>query len=151
MFSNRVFQIAFLVSLITHGIIMFQNPNLNLSPANKKEQKIEVSYLKNIQKQQEEPQKAITPKKELLLELPSKITAQKKIPPPFIDKDAFFKQNKEITLRGPLLTKPALLKPEIRPDIIAIKKKITLPPIDIDKINNPSYFFITHSLGARLK
>ncbi|MCX5713606.1 MAG: energy transducer TonB [Candidatus Omnitrophica bacterium] len=40
-----------------------------------------------------------------------------------------------ISMREPVMLKPTVSKP----DIIAVKKKITLPPIDLDKINNPSY------------
>lgn len=135
MFSNRVFQIAFLISLITHGVILFQNSNLNLFPANKKEQKLEVSYVKTPQEAKTDLKTQNLPKKEPLLKLPSKITVEKSTPPPFIDKQNFFKQNSESILSESIFSKPAFIKP----DVITVKKKIDLPPIDIDKINNPSY------------
>lgn len=136
MFSDRAFQIAFLISVITHGIIFFQNPNLNLniSPKNKKEQNLEVSYIKPSFEIKERP-KTAEPKKEPLLKLPSKITVVKTAPPPFIDKENIFKKSKEIISKESIFNKPAFIKP----DVIAIKKKITLPPIDIDKVNNPTY------------
>jgi TonB family protein len=40
-----------------------------------------------------------------------------------------------INNREALITKPAISKP----DIISVKKRISLPPVDLDKINNPSY------------
>ncbi len=136
MFSDRTFQIAFLLSLITHGIILFQNPNLNLNifSINKKEQNLEVRYLKSPAETKESP-KIMEPKKEPLLKLPSKITVAKTAPPPFIDKESIFKKSKEIISKEFAFTKPTFIKP----DVIAIKKKITLPPIDLDKVNNPSY------------
>lgn len=126
MFSSKAFQITFLISVIAHGIILFQNSNLILFPKKNQEQKLEVRYLQTDKKPEEKP-KTIPLKKEHLLKLPEKITEKKRIPPPFV--------NKETGLPESIFTKPAL----IRPDIIAIKKKITLPPVDMDKINNPSY------------
>jgi TonB family protein len=136
MFSDRTFQIALILSLITHGIILTQASNLNLHlfPKNKKEQNLEVSYIKPIP-EAEKPFKTIEPKKEPLLKLPSKITALKTSPPPFIDKESIFKKSKDIVSGKFAFTKPALIKP----DVIAVKKKITLPPIDLDKVDNPSY------------
>lgn len=134
MLSNKVFQIAFLVSLITHGIILFQNTDLNIFPTHKKEQDLEISYVKE-PKNALEPTKPVQLKKEPFLKIPSKITAKKVSPPPFIDKENIFKRNHTSVLPESTFVKPALVKP----DIIAIKKKITLPPVNIDKINNPSY------------
>ena len=147
MFSNRVFQIAFLISFITHGVMLFQNSNLSLFSTNQKEQKLEVSYLKN----QEQPKKdtpPITLKKEPLLKLPSRVTVGKRIPPPFIDKEAFFRgTDKAMDLQQSLFAKPLFIKP----DVIAIKKKITLPPIDIDKITNPSYISYYQLVREKIK
>ncbi|OGX41293.1 MAG: hypothetical protein A2984_03035 [Omnitrophica WOR_2 bacterium RIFCSPLOWO2_01_FULL_41_12] len=126
MFSAKAFQITLLISVIAHGIILFQNSNLSLFSKDNKEQDIEVRYLKNDQKPEEKP-KTTNLKKEPLLKLPAKITENKRTPPPFV--------NKEAGLPESIFTKPTL----IRPDIISIKKKITLPPVDMDKINNPSY------------
>ena len=146
MFSNKVFQIAFLVSLITHGIILFQNQNPALFPTNKKELKLEVSYLKPPLKT-ETIVKTPT-KKEPFLKLPSKITIDKRIPPPFIDKESIFKgDNKMFSRRDIAFSKPAFIKPEI----IAIKKKITLPPINMDKINNPSYITYYQIVREKIK
>jgi len=134
MFSERIFQITFLLSLIAHGIILFQNPNFSLFPALKKEETLEVSYLK-IPQGKEEYKKASPLKNEPFLKIPSKITLQKIAPPPFVDKESIFKEGRQPVLPQPVFNKPAFIKP----DIIAIKKKITLPPIDIEKIKNPSY------------
>lgn len=139
MFSDKTFTITLLLSAITHGIILFQNPNLNLNifPKDKKEPVLEVSYVKIPQETQKsiESPKTTLPKKEPFLKLSSKITATKITPPPFIDREDIFKRSREGISQKYLLTKPAFAKP----DIIAVKKKITLPPIDLDKIDNPSY------------
>lgn len=125
MASNRVFQITFLVSLITHVIILSQNANLNIFQTHKKEQNLEISYVR-------QTQKALGPSP---VKIPSKISAKKIAPPPFMDKETIFKKDTGAVLPESTFIKPAF----IRPDIIAVKKKITLPPINIDKINNPSY------------
>lgn len=139
MFSDKAFTITLVLSAITHGIILFQNPNLNLNifPKDKKEPVLEVSYVKSPQETQatKEYPKTTLLKKEPFLKLSSKITANKTNPPPYIDRENIFKKNREIISQKYAFYKPAFVKP----DIIAVKKKITLPPIDLDKIDNPSY------------
>jgi len=126
MFSNQILHVTFIISLLVHGIILSQSPNLNpFSPA-PKEQKIEVRYIK------ENPQVgALQPKaspkpglqrqflnSDPFLKLDSKIVTGSRIPPPYVQ-----------------FTKPTFGSP----DLTAIKKKIFLPPIDMAKIDNPSY------------
>ncbi len=135
MFSEKAFKIAFLLSLIAHGVILYQNPNFNLHlpSADKKKQNLEVSYIEPIPKTQAHTETLKT--RQDFLKLPSEVTAAKITPPPFIDKEAFFKKGREAISQKYTFAKPAFIKP----DIIAVKKKITLPPIDINKIDNPSY------------
>lgn len=146
MFSNRVFQITFLISIIAHGVILFQNPNPNLFPKNKKEQKLEVSYVKPAQEIKTEL-KNEPPAKEPFLKLPTKIVIQEKIPPPFVDKDSIFKADRPVSPKNIDFAKPTL----VRPDIIPIRKKITLPPIDMDKIDNPSYINYYQIVREKIK
>jgi len=150
MFSDRVFQITFLISLIAHSAILFQNPNLYNLSANKKGQNLEVKYVRVTKESEinQRIQKGLA-KKELFLKLTSKITAERRTPPPFVDsdRDSIFKKNNEEILRNPAFAKPAFIKP----DIIAIKKKITLPPIDMDKINNPSYISYYQIVREKIK
>lgn len=152
MFSDRVFQITFLVSLIAHGVILFQNPNLGLFPTSKNEQKLEISYIKTPPEVKTHLKAQTLPKKEPFLKLPSEITGKKKTPPPFIDKEAMFKNIKADSQQKMAFTKPTFIKPEItKPDVIAIKKKITLPPIDMNKINNPSYISYYQTVREKVK
>ena len=139
MSTDKTFLIAFVLSAIGHGVILLQNPNLNLSilPKEKKDTILEVSYLKALQLPKEETREE-TPKKEPFLKLSSRITAAKMSPPPFIDRESIFKKNKEIVSQKYVFTKPALPSFE-KPDIIAIKKKKKKKPVDLDKIDNPSY------------
>jgi TonB family protein len=135
MFSDKTFQIAFLISAIAHGFILLQNSNVALLPPKKNEQKFEVSYIKAVEEPKAYPKSEKPQKKEQFLKIPAKITVDKRTPPPFIDKEGIFNKGKEIMSLKQTFTKPEFIKS----DIVAIQKKITLPPIDIDKINNPSY------------
>jgi TonB family protein len=137
MFSEKGFQIALLISLIAHGVILVQNSNLNFPVLRQnKKQNLEVKYVKTPL----EEKKVIENqpfKKEPFLKLPLKITADNRIPPPFIDN----------ALKDQAFNKPIFIKP----DIIAIKKKITLPAIDINKINNPSYISYYQIIREKIK
>ncbi len=149
MFSNRVFQLTFLISLLIHGAIFIQNSNLPIFPRNKPEQKLEVSYLKNLQPIKED--KESPAKKNLLLaKLPSKVSVQKAPLFPQIDKDSLFKDVQKKLLADPNFARPVVTKP----DVIAVKKKITLPavtPLDIDKIDNPSYISYYQIVREKIK
>lgn len=141
MFYERALPIAFAVSLCTHGVILLQNPALSLliAPKAKNNSTLEVNYLKDI-KEEVKHNKLSLPKaqasgKEPFFDLSSKITAAKVNPPPFVNREDIFKGARKIGSPEKLITKPAFSKPEIG----VTKKKISLPPIDLDKIDNPSY------------
>ena len=140
MFKNRIFLVTFLISAAVHGAIFIQHSNLSIFSKNKiEEQKIEVSYLKEMQAAPQEkpaPPKADQPR----LKIPAKITVDKSSLFPSIDKENMFKEIRKASMPDANFAKPAMVKP----DVIAIKKKITLPAIkpsdiDLDKINNPTY------------
>ncbi len=134
MFSDKVFQITLLVSVLAHGIILSQSTNFNVLAVNIKEAKTVVNYIKDDPKALEY-QKSASKKIDTPVKISPKIVAKKAPPPPFAEKDAIFSKDETNILSGLTFKKPTL----VRPDIIAIKKKITLPAVDIDKINNPSY------------
>jgi len=135
---DRILISTILVSTAVHVAVLSQNTSFSLFPSfNKKEEKIEVTYLK-----QPTPQKKpslnirpILPNSEPFLKLPAKITVDSRAPLAYIDKEKMFSREKQLNLRDSSLMKPV----SVKPDIISIRKKITLPPVDLDKINNPSY------------
>ena len=125
MHSDRVLRVTFAVSLLTHGVILLQSPNLNPFAPAPKEQKIEVHYIK--ENALAKPLPKVSPKPGLprqflkpdpLLKLDSKIVTGSRIPPAYLQ-----------------FTKPTFAGS----DLTAIKKKISLPPIDMAKIDSPSY------------
>jgi TonB family protein len=148
MFSNRVFQVTLIISLLVHGAIFIQNPNFQLFSKLKEGQNIEVSYVKPPHPEPKQELKTEdAKKKEPLLKLPERITLDKKFPPPFIDKEALFKESKPMASDKVSFAKPILLKP----DIIAVKKKITLPPLELDKINNATYLSYYQIVREKIK
>ncbi|MGA2774801.1 MAG: energy transducer TonB [Candidatus Omnitrophota bacterium] len=141
MYLERLLIATLVISTAVHIAVLSQNTSFSLSPFfSKKETKIEVTYLKPRVIKEKRPSLNIRPvlpnKSEPFLKIPSKITVDNRVPPAYLDKEKFFNQEeKQFNLRDSALMKPALVKL----DVISIRKKISLPPVDLDKINNPSY------------
>ncbi len=131
MFSNQLLQVTFAISLFVHGLILLQSSNLNpFSPA-QKDQKIEVHYVKASPKPGLQRQLL---KSDPFLKLDSKVTGSR-MPPPYVQRENVFKELKILPNKSADFAKPTFSGP----DLTAIKKKISLPPIDMAKIDNPSY------------
>ncbi|HTY45620.1 MAG TPA: energy transducer TonB [Patescibacteria group bacterium] len=134
MFSDRIFRITFCVSLAIHAFILIKNPNLISFMSHRRPPTVEVNYLKQV------PQEKLQVRQEQdtrqqLAKLQSRMGLNKIPPPPFAGRDDLLQIDRGMRLDEASLPKPAL----IRPDSAAVKKKITLPPLDADKISNPSY------------
>lgn len=138
---------ALLISVIAHGAILLRYPNFYLPSPKEKEQKMEVSYIKPSAQEKRQQKAERLFKREQLLNLPPKIALENRVPPPFTDNDNNLKPLKAREPLGTGFTKPSVLKP----DILAIKKKITLPPIDMNKINNPSYISYYQIVREKIK
>lgn len=142
MVSNRLLRNALIISISVHGAILLQSANLNPFLPAPKEQDIQVRYIK--ERPQDKSisrvsQKLNQPKSfsrsDPFLRLDSKIIAGNKVPPPYIEQSKPYKPQ-EALLNTPLgIPKPTFASS----DLIAIKRKIALPPIEMAKIDNPSY------------
>ena len=149
-------QITFSVSILVHGIIILPRANLNPFTPAPKIQKIAVRYIKeNLQikplpkNSSESGRQKLMPRSEPFLKLDSKIGAGNKIPPPYIAQENSAGGSKVLSNRlennswqpNSLSQKSTgFSKPTfINSQVLAIKKKITLPAIEMAKINNPSY------------
>jgi len=140
MISDRILQITFVISLLAHGVIFLHFPNLNYFTPAPKDQKMEVRYVKENQeanllpnnRTKLETQKAIFQRQDPFLKLDSQIVAGRRIPPPYIPQS---KGPKVLPASFSEYPKPNF----VSPDLTIIKKKITLPPIEMAKIDNPSY------------
>jgi len=144
--SNRLLRFTFIVSIIAHGALLLQSPNLNPFTPAPKEQMIKVRYLKKEDLRAKSLPKALTKpasKRELLksdpfLRLDSKIVAgalDNKVAPAYGGRENTLKNTRPLANNSPVFAKPTFSSPEI----MALKKKITLPEIEMARINNPSY------------
>lgn len=142
MFSDRTFQIAFFISLILHSTIFIQNIRFSILPK-KKIQEMQINYVIIDKKNQILETKDI---KDKFLKLSSKISTQIN-PPPFIDKDNIIQKNKELADFSKNLNKPEV----IRSELIALQKKVILPPLDIDKIDHPYYISYYQTVREKIR
>lgn len=124
-----------IISALTHiTFIAVQLPSLSFFGANKKKQDIKVVYIKNTSPLQY-PKKSIV-RDQAISRIPAKVTADNKsMLAPLQNRNNFLKRNSSFAAKEPALIKPFTLKP----DLMAAKKKVSLPPVEMTKISNPSY------------
>ena len=146
MFSDRVFIITFIFSLAIHGLIITQNPGFNFFDAKKAIEKLEVRYLKITPNEKESVEKPAN-KQELFLKVPTRTLTVDRSPPPFVEKERMFKRNRQIITPGADFTKPVMIKNEA----IAVKRKVYLPALEMNKINNPSYINYYQIVREKIK
>ena len=143
MSSHRILRATLAFSLLTHGAILLQSPHLNPFSPPPKEQTIKVRYLKKEELAAKLIPKQLTnsnsgkplSKLDPFLKLNSKVGTGNKTPPPYIERENVLKGPKVMLDKPPNFAKPTFTSPVP----IAIKKKITLPAIEMAKIDNPSY------------
>jgi outer membrane biosynthesis protein TonB len=133
--SEKFFTGALIISALAHiSFIAVQLPSLDFFNKNKPKQDIKVVYIKNTAPPQY-PKKSIV-REQPINRIPSKVTADNKsMLAPLQNQNNFLKRNSSFAAKEPTLVKPFTLKP----DIIPVKKKISLPPVEMTKISNPSY------------
>ena len=142
MLGNRLLRVTFSISLLTHGAILLQATNLNpFLPAQKK-QEIEVRYIKEnsrtklqLKTSSKTNQQKSLSKSIPFLKLDSQIIAGNRVPPPYIEQSNAYKGQRALPNKPSGIPKPTFANS----DLIAIKRKITLPPIEMAKLDNPSY------------
>lgn len=137
--SRHIFITAFVISLGVHASLFLQHLNFNFFPDKDPKKNTELRYLKEETQKKPEPQKMpLVKSKREIIKIPDKVTAaDNKSLPQFLEpnKENRLKIGKDLAAARTAFEKPVFVKP----DIIAIKKRITLPPVNMDKINNPSY------------
>jgi TonB family protein len=157
MASDRLLRFTLTVSILAHGMILLRSPRFNpFTPAHEL-QKIAVRYVKesvsvkpHSENLSESSRQRLMPSSEPFLSLDSKtISATKRAPLPYVEQEepsAGAKSSLNIPQSRSLASgsqghKPAgFSKPTfVNSQVLAIKKKITLPAIEMAKINNPSY------------
>jgi TonB family protein len=138
MLPGRNFQIALAFSLIAHTAVVINYSPFNLPSLQKKPLMVKISYLKSVP-QLSVSQKQSKPKRTAPVDLPPQVSAFDKagFAPP-AGKDNFLDR----VSRAKLPPDQAVIKPAVTrtDDVMSVKKKITLPPVDMEKMNNnPSY------------
>lgn len=149
MILNRNLQVGLILSLVVHGVVLSQGAALNIFPGLHDKEEIKVSYVKNPQNLKSPPKyRPATGKREPFIKLPQNAQIVKQVPAPLANKDIFSTPAKQSIQRRDILS----LKPTVAaPDVIAIKKKISLPPVGLDKINNPSYVSYYQIVREKIK
>ena len=143
------------VSILTHGAIILPRANFNLFTPAPKVQEIAVRYIKENSQFKSLPKglsesgrQRLISGHEPFLELDSKIATGSKISPPYIDQEnspggskVLSNKQKNNSWQPDIQASPAgFSKPTFtNSQVMAIKKKITLPQIEMAKIDNPSY------------
>ena len=143
MYPNGLLQITFMVSVLSHGVILLVSPNFNPFTPAPKVQEIKVRYLKEKPLDKSSPKSVsgassqkLMPKAEPFLRLDSKLVAGVKgAPLPYIEPPDGSAGAKAIPNKSLGFSKPIFSSSEI----ISNKKKITLPEIKMARIDNPSY------------
>ena len=138
MFSDKYFKIALTISLLAHTTILLNLPAVKLSPLLRTKDQVEVTYL--IEKP---PLPSLEFYKQELPEKPSRQTTSKSVaPPPFVKRESIFQKVKNVPINKPEFHKP---------EIIAVKKKITVPVLTNEKITNPVYLNYYQIIREKIK
>lgn len=145
MFKEKVFQLALLFSFVAHGIILALSPHNGLLPSQKRNKDPEVRYVKVAKEDRQ--LKTAAAERQARLNIPKKITFDKSLLASFSGKEAFAKKDKALLPQSISLVKPELMKPEV----LAIKKKISFPELQTGKISNPSYISYQQITREKIK
>jgi TonB family protein len=147
--KNKSLQAALIISVIVHGsMVLF--PHLKIAAPEKELHNLELTYLKlkaeSSLKVKEPPQ---LPKRDIAIKAsagqwqnPAAKSAVQKSLSSLLAKEKVFNKQQEL-----LASKPQLFKP----DIIAIKKRIALTPLETDKISNASYISYYQIVREKIK
>ena len=161
MISDRLLRFTLVVSLLAHGAIILPRANFNPFTPAPKVQAIAVRYIKEnpqanplLRSSSASGRQRLMPATEPFLKLDSKIiTGIQRAPLPYIEpadtsagskallnnlessRLASFRQSQAESRKPTGFSKPTFINSQV----LAIKKKITLPAIEMAKIDNPSY------------
>ncbi len=147
MHSYRVLSTTLVISILAHGAIFLKYSIFNPFTLPQKDKKIEVNYIKEPLNAVLLPKQNPLPKQEPFLKLDAKVITGSRVPPPYIEKENFFKDVKDLSSESAEFSKPAFSSP----DLLILKKKITLPSIEMAKIDNPSYISYYQTVREKIR
>jgi TonB family protein len=157
MFSDRLLRFTLVFSFLVHGGVLLQSHSFNPFTPAPKVQEIAVHYIKEnpqikpLPKNPSEPgSQKLMPKSEPFLKLDTQLAAgSRRQPLPYIEQESSSDSSKilpdptgsrGLVNDGPSHNPEGFSKPSlVNSEVMAIKKKITLPAIEMAKIDNPSY------------
>ncbi len=120
----RVLQSAVLISCSIHAFIIFGSRIFNIESPILTEKNIKVTYVKieedRVKAKSQEVRREVV----------------RKPPPPFIDPENIRIKNEVVSPKQPVSLKPALIS--LKEEGV-INKRVTLPAVELSKIDNPSY------------
>ncbi len=134
--SNRIFNAAIITSIVLHSALLITHPQFSLIKKLRRDDPVKINYVQDalIVAKELEQQKISIPKPELSAKNTLKSLEKAQLPQPLKNREDPMGKNPAFA------PQPPAMKPlSIKPDIIAVKKKISLPPLDMEKMNNPSY------------
>lgn len=135
MAPERNFQIALVLSLIAHSVVLVNYHSLDFLPLPKKSLIMKITYIKNIPQLTEVKKQTLNKKfSALKLPQPSNSFEKESLLPP-ANKENLLSITRQNLPRSQAAVKPAV----IRPDIIPGKKKISLSRVESEKSHNQSY------------
>jgi outer membrane biosynthesis protein TonB len=150
---DKAFLFTFTLSLTVHTVILLKNPNFQFWRKDEAGKEMKIAYLKEVPERLDYPKpKEEKKERQGLIKLTSKATIKNTVPPPYVENREIIKMKQARVLRDSTFTKPALIKIDMpKPDVISVKKRITLPPIDMGKMNNPSYVSYYQIVREKIK
>jgi len=140
--EDKTLRVALIISLVVHsGIVLLAQ--FNYAPLRPAPKEVEITYLstkaaESVKIKKELPRRQINvPQAKIIskplpeeLQNPAEQSFVRKLTPPLFRKERVFSKYNEFLKNKPQLSKP---------DVIAVKKKIALTPLEPNKITNPSY------------
>lgn len=141
--ANGILRFTFFISILVHGAVLLYSSGFNPFSGSLKKQNIEVRYVKkNVLKESPSP-KAISevnrpsfsPGQISSSGAGARVSSGGRVVPPYQEQRGAYQPIAALQNKPLDLPKPAFGKSEL----IAIKRKIALPAIEMAKIDNPSY------------
>ena len=154
--NSRVFQFSLILSLAIHVAVLSRHYGQQIFSSEKKAKQVKVKYVKasatKLISRPKTGNSASAPKssvREPLFKIPNRISREKQMPPPppFVERQKIQQTNRPIPLPQAVFNKPSIAKPIE----ISMRKKISLPPIDVNKINNPVYISYYQVVREKIK
>lgn len=144
--SDKIFTLALAASLTVHSAMLVRTPYFQAFLRKKIDRPIKISYVRNAPLPAEIEQKLIDQNNPWARPAQLKSLDKPNLPQPLKNRDAVLGKDKTL-----MAQEPALKPLTIKPDVISVKKKVTLPALDLAKMNNPTYIGYYQLVRERIR